>query len=48
MKKSIIIVACLTVVALMALAAEKYAQATFPEQSYDFGTIKEEKGPVSQ
>lgn len=47
MKKSIIIVVCLTVVALMAFAAEKYAQATFPEQSYDFGTIKEEKGPVS-
>ena len=25
----------------------KYAQATFPEKTYDFGIIKEEKGPVS-
>ncbi|MBP3739107.1 MAG: DUF1573 domain-containing protein [Muribaculaceae bacterium] len=28
-------------------AAEKYAQATFPVQQHDFGTIKEDGGPVS-
>lgn len=28
-------------------AAEKYAQATFPIQQHDFGTIKEDGGPVS-
>ena len=25
----------------------KYAQATFPEKTYDFGIIKEENGPVN-
>ena len=28
-------------------AAEKYAQATFPVQQHDSGTIKEDGGPVS-
>lgn len=26
---------------------KKYAQATFPEKSHDFGIIKEENGPVN-
>lgn len=26
---------------------KKYAQASFPEKTHDFGIIKEEKGPVS-
>lgn len=25
----------------------KYAQATFPEKTYDFGIIKEENGPIN-
>ncbi len=32
---------------LAVMAADEYAQATFPVQSHDFGTIKEDGGPVS-
>lgn len=34
-------------VANMIADEQKYAQATFPEKTHDFGIIKEEKGPVS-
>ena len=47
MKRLSVIFATL-LLALVAMAATAdYAQATFPEQSHDFGTIKEEKGPVT-
>ena len=47
MKRISIVLVVLVTSVLAVLAAEKYAQATFPVQNHDFGTIKEEGGPVS-
>lgn len=48
MTKRIFIVFCaICMVALCALADDKYAEATFTVKSHDFGTIQEAKGPVS-
>ena len=50
MKQKISIAAMMLLMVLTVTAAdkkEKWSQATFAEQNYDFGTIKEEKGPVS-
>lgn len=37
----------LCLVAICAMAYDKYAEATFEVKSHDFGTIKEANGPVS-
>ena len=47
MKRITISLIVLTIGVLAVLAADKYAQATFPVQDHDFGTIKEDGGPVS-
>ena len=47
MKRIAIALVAMLVGALVLLAAEKYSQATFPVQSHDFGTIKEDGGPVT-
>ena len=36
-----------SLIALSAVAEDKQAEATFATKSHDFGTIQEEKGPVS-
>ncbi|MBO4871470.1 MAG: DUF1573 domain-containing protein [Muribaculaceae bacterium] len=45
--KRIVLLLVLYIVSLMAINAEDYAQATFPVQKHDFGTIKEQGGPVT-
>lgn len=47
MKRIAIVLVVLLTGVLSALSADKYAQATFPVQLHDFGTIKEDGGPVS-
>ena len=47
MKRLFVISVCAVVMCLALSAGEKYAQATFPEQKYDFGQIREDKGPVT-
>lgn len=42
-----IITALIFIVGTVVADDNKYAQATFPEKTHDFGIIKEEKGPVS-
>jgi hypothetical protein len=46
-KRLFIAIFAVCVVALSALADGKQAEATFEVKSHDFGTIKEEGGPVS-
>lgn len=47
MKRLSVIFATLLVVLAATAATADYVQATFPEQTHDFGTIKEAKGPVT-
>ncbi len=47
MKRLSVIFATLLVVLAATAATADYAQATFPELTHDFGTIKEAKGPVT-
>lgn len=46
MKKHLIILA-FALLSFFANATEKYAQATFPNKTHDFGQIQESNGPVS-
>ena len=46
--KRITILSLMAVLSLFSLwAEEEYAQATFPENKHDFGTIREADGPVT-
>ena len=47
MKRIALTIVVMLLGVLAILAAEHYAQATFPVQQHDFGTIKENGGPVS-
>jgi len=47
MRRLAIVVCAALAVALVALAADKSAEATFKTLNHDFGTIKEANGPVS-
>ena len=46
-KRFLIAVFAVCLVAISAVADDKYAEATFEVRSHDFGTIQEAKGPVS-
>ena len=46
-KRFLIALFAVSMVALSVVADDKQAEATFEVKSHDFGTIKEEKGPVS-
>ena len=46
-KRFLIALFAVCMVALSGMADDKQAEATFEVKSHDFGTIKEEKGPVS-
>ena len=46
-KRLIIAFLAIFMVAIASMADDKYAEATFATKSHDFGTIKEEGGPVS-
>ena len=46
-KRLIIAFLAVFMVAIASMADDKYAEATFATKSHDFGTIKEEGGPVS-
>jgi len=48
MTKRLMIALCaITLLVTAAVAADKFAQASFGTRSHDFGTIKEANGPVS-
>ena len=47
MTKRIMISLLVMLTSVLAIVADDYAQATFPVQSHDFGTIKEDGGPVT-
>jgi hypothetical protein len=46
-KRFLIALFAVCLVAFSGMADDKQAEATFEVKSHDFGTIKEEKGPVS-
>ena len=46
-KRFLIALIAVCMVALSGLADDNQAEATFPVKTHDFGTIKEEGGPVS-
>ena len=47
MKRFFIVFFAVCLVAISAIADDKYAEAKFEVKSHDFGTIKEADGPVS-
>lgn len=46
-KRFIIAILVVSMTAIIGMADDKYAEATFGVKSHDFGTIQEAKGPVS-